>query len=600
MIGEQRQRLGMARRPVPVFILVWLGVVAMMVLLSPHIFKHRFPDVDDALRLVQVRDLMTGQGWFDLHQYRMTPPDGTLMHWSRLVDLPLAGMIRLLALFMPLATAEYATAVTVPLLLLLGTMLTVGKLAHEKLGLKVATLACAIFALAPMVPAQFQPLRIDHHGWQVMTIAIAMWGIARRDAARGAIVAGLAMAAGLIISLETIFMSAGFALVLAGRWLADHEQRHNLVRYLQSLAGGLLVLFALTRGLPDLAAHRDAISPPHLAFFVIMAAGATALAMVRQPSRALMLGGLAGCGVAGLAVIGWWAPQILAPPFAGLDPLVREFWYENVGEGRPLWQQAWVHASAEAFQCLCALGIAIHCAVRGDQGLRRWWGEYAVLLAVAVVSGLLTYRSIAFAGLMATIPFGWFAAQMIARWQSAQALRPKLLAAAALYLVLMPYPLMSVLYSVLATPEEDALLDDTDMTCAIHRTAGLLNRLPTGTLFAPLDIGPNLLLDTHHSIIASGHHRSEAAMHDVIEAFTSDPETARRHILAHKADYVVACVDMHEVLLYEKEGDPQSLAARLVSGNPPDWLEPIALGGPDGLRAWRVLPRQPARTLSQR
>ena len=29
---------------------------------------------DDAMRLVQVRDLIGGQGWFDLFQHRLDPP----------------------------------------------------------------------------------------------------------------------------------------------------------------------------------------------------------------------------------------------------------------------------------------------------------------------------------------------------------------------------------------------------------------------------------------------------------------------------------------------------------------------------------------------
>src|SRR5437763_434317 len=47
-----------------------------------------FGDTDDAMRLVEIRDFLAGQGWFDLHQYRLDPPAGLPMHWSRLVDLP--------------------------------------------------------------------------------------------------------------------------------------------------------------------------------------------------------------------------------------------------------------------------------------------------------------------------------------------------------------------------------------------------------------------------------------------------------------------------------------------------------------------------------
>ena len=56
------------------------------------------PDGDDVMRLVQVRDLLQGQSWFDLTQSRLGPEGGTLMHWSRLVDLPIAAIA---ALFTP-------------------------------------------------------------------------------------------------------------------------------------------------------------------------------------------------------------------------------------------------------------------------------------------------------------------------------------------------------------------------------------------------------------------------------------------------------------------------------------------------------------------
>ena len=58
------------------------------------------------MRLVQVRDLLAGQGWFDLTQYRLNPPDGVAMHWSRLIDLPIAVLIRAGELVAAAALAE--------------------------------------------------------------------------------------------------------------------------------------------------------------------------------------------------------------------------------------------------------------------------------------------------------------------------------------------------------------------------------------------------------------------------------------------------------------------------------------------------------------
>src|ERR1700712_6151339 len=60
---------------------------------------------DAAMRLAQIRDLINGQGWFDLFQHRLDPP-GASMHWSRIVDMPLAGLILLLRPVIGMHAAE--------------------------------------------------------------------------------------------------------------------------------------------------------------------------------------------------------------------------------------------------------------------------------------------------------------------------------------------------------------------------------------------------------------------------------------------------------------------------------------------------------------
>ena len=56
-------------------------------------------DTDDNMRLMQVRAWMAGQDWYDLRQYRMNPAVGFDIHWSRIVDLPIAGLILFFRLF---------------------------------------------------------------------------------------------------------------------------------------------------------------------------------------------------------------------------------------------------------------------------------------------------------------------------------------------------------------------------------------------------------------------------------------------------------------------------------------------------------------------
>jgi hypothetical protein len=71
--------------------LAWLVIVAQ--LLADHWAETALTltDMDDAMRLVQMRGFIDGHGWFDLHEARLGPPDGYDTHWSRLIDAGLAG-----------------------------------------------------------------------------------------------------------------------------------------------------------------------------------------------------------------------------------------------------------------------------------------------------------------------------------------------------------------------------------------------------------------------------------------------------------------------------------------------------------------------------
>ena len=89
--------------------LVFLTATVMLALPAINGGVFDALSTDDAMRLVEVNDLIGGQGWFDMFQHRMDPPGGTSMHWSRLIDAPLAGLILLLK---PLLGMHDAQALT--------------------------------------------------------------------------------------------------------------------------------------------------------------------------------------------------------------------------------------------------------------------------------------------------------------------------------------------------------------------------------------------------------------------------------------------------------------------------------------------------------
>ncbi len=85
-----RLALLLSRLPAAIAFYGILSILVLLLLNLPNATDYVGADNDDVMRLIEVRDLLGGQGWFDLMQYRLGLGDGTLMHWSRLIDLPLA------------------------------------------------------------------------------------------------------------------------------------------------------------------------------------------------------------------------------------------------------------------------------------------------------------------------------------------------------------------------------------------------------------------------------------------------------------------------------------------------------------------------------
>src|SRR5580698_5544272 len=83
----------------PPFNGLWLAAVLYFFwtyLVFPHspVLRGEFPDTDDYMYLNQILDWMKGQGWYDNVQHRLDPPDGVPIQFSRLVMLPMAGIIK--------------------------------------------------------------------------------------------------------------------------------------------------------------------------------------------------------------------------------------------------------------------------------------------------------------------------------------------------------------------------------------------------------------------------------------------------------------------------------------------------------------------------
>lgn len=570
-------------------ILVWLTVAALsLVAARANVAGLRFADPDDTLRLVQVRNLLAGQSWFDVHMWKIDPPAGVLMHWSRLVDIPLALVILTLTPMVGAGAAETAAVIAVPLLTLLCGMLLTARLALRLADERAALVSCLLWPLAFATMTQFAPLRIDHHGWQIVTLLAAANALFARDRRIGGWLCGAALATGMAISLELLPYAALFAGVLALRWLRDPEARGGLVAMLDSLAATGAALFLLTRG-TDLTGYCDIASPGYLAGFAVAAIGVRLVALRNPPPRAVVL----LLGLVGVAVVVSFlvvAPQCTRGPFAALDPLVQQVWYRNVLEGLPVWRQPAVAAVQIAAPPFIALAASLFLWRSPETADRRdAWFEFALLLAGFALVALLVSRAGAAACALSTIAVAAALRPLLARIEGLASMPAKLAALVLVLAALAPgmvaFAVDRSIPSAHAEPAKGGMSD----VCGLPGSLAALRSLPRSTLFTPLDLGPWALLRTDHAVVATSHHRASAAMHDVIAAFLGTGDEAHALVRKHGAAYVVACDDLVEAGVY-RDMQEQGLMARLLAGKPPVWLQPVPLPPEAGtLRVWQVV-----------
>jgi hypothetical protein len=570
----------------------WLVVCILLTIVSwPSIMQRKFPDPDDVVRLLQVRDWIAGQSWFDVTQYRLNPPAGVPMHWSRLVDLPIAAVILLTRPFLGQFGSETAAIVAVPLFTLGIVMLLVHAIGLKLTSAKPALVAAIVTPFSLGALKQMRPMRIDHHGWQIVMALAAILAALDDRPRRSGIIAGIAMALWLNISIEGLPYAAAVGALFAYRWVmasADAEvQADRLRTYLATLAVSSLLLFGLTH-YPStwLSQPRDVVTPAHLAAFGVSAIIALVAARPSIERRGARFAVLGCVGLGALAAVFAVDPHWLKGPFGSLPPLVKDMWYNQIDEGLPLWQVGWDESAMALAQPLVGIIGALVALRSGLTGAERdRWISYSFLLASATLATFYVLRFGTTASIIA-LPATAYLCQRAYHSARKISLMPARVGATAGALCIMT-PAFAVPLSVApANNRLERAIKAADL-CSRRTEIEKLRALPTGDIAAPVEITPAILLSTPDRAVASGHHRNASGINDVLELFLYPPKEGARIVARRNVDYVVFCMNAPESIRFANRG-PGGLAAMLQTGKAPDWLEPVDVKGLQGLRVWRV------------
>lgn len=539
-------------------------------------------DPDNYMRLVQVRDLLAGQSWWDVTQVRLGFGEHGNMHWSRLADIPLLLLIGLFSLFVDAARAEVWAVVVEPPLFLVPMLVCLAITARNLGGNTAASFARLLAITAPLLVAQFVPGRIDHHHLQLTLLAAVLAALTGRSSLRNGVLAGVGMALSLAIGLETAPLLAVAVGAAALCWAFAPSIAH---RSLLGLVSGLLIAAPLFHALsvpPSewLRATYDQMGRGHFAALAL--GGAALLAILRHPGGTQMhrliqlcLAGLA----AALAVL--LAPEVLTPPYAALGPELQALWMDNISETASIGEIA----RSQPGELFSYYSFVVAALLAGLLHLRRAGhpARLSLILAVLAAGVLLTamqVRAVAGASLLA-VPVA--AMVLASAWEvRAEAWGKARFAAALLllngvtglglqqlYLAALP---RNASESPIAVEEIPPI---TDCQRAIRRAG--LDRFAPGLVLAGMDSGPPILLRSHHSVLSAGYHRNIAGVRTAFAALLAEPARARMMLERAGVDYVFYCPSLDFGGLAGAGAD--SFGNRLAEGRPPEWLRPLA-GGP--------------------
>jgi hypothetical protein len=572
-------------------LLFWLGACAWLLYMRwAQINAFALGDTDDNMRIMQVRGLLAGQDWYDLRQYRLNPPWGADIHWSRLVDLPIAGIRLALAPLVGGIAAEKTAVAVAPLLPLGVAMAAVAATARRLIAPRAFALAIAILLCGHSARSMWSPLRIDHHGWQLALLAVAVAGLIDPKRARGGALLGIASALSLVIGLEMLLYLAllgGIAVLL---WVRDPAESRRLATYGASVAGGTALGFLVFASYANRAPVCDALSPVWLS--VVAAGGAIAVGLVLLTPRAwparLGLAAVAGAALAAGYVLLW--PHCLGR-LEGASPELVRLWLGNVREARPLYRHG--YAVAVSVAALPVAGLVGYAAMlwreRRDEATQVLWAAAAAPALLAASLLLWQSRAGPAAQLLAVPGATALAWIVTSRIFASRFLLVRVLGTVAAFLLVSGILEQQALTLIPQKPKPGMkAVNEANRLCPTLWALKPVAQVPRGQVLTFVDLGPRLITVTHHDAVAGPYHRNGRDIIDVMRAFRGSAENARATIERRRIDYVLICPGLSESTIYASQAKG-GFYTQLAAGKAPAWLAPVPLPAKSPYRMWRVV-----------
>jgi hypothetical protein len=568
-------------------VILWAAICAYLLWQGWGAVAAGFGDSDDAVRLVLVRELAAGRGWYDQKVLRIEPPQGFWLHWSRLLDgalaLPLWGLSRLIGQ----ARAEFWLRLLWPLTLLppifLSTRHIISRLNPDPTRRSAAIAAAAMILLFCLpLYAQFHPGRIDHHNVQILLWLVAVAGAVGQGRG-GAAIAGASIGLGLAIGIEAIVLEAAVAAYMAVMMLVRPDQSGRARAF--ALALGASVCAAFLVQTPPQRWDVSACDALGLNMTLGVAIGSMLMVAASFRPRPLERAGwmLAAAGLAGATFFAMH-PSCVRGPYADVDPRIYLVWLRNVQETKSIPQL--LHGD---FATGLTLLVAVIYAPAAWLALGLWpsirarpayylTGAMVVIAAVSTFAMLRMSSYLMWAAVPTSATLAALVAQKLSRTTPAPLVRTLLFG-----LLLAPnLPASAIIAAsrlnsgrgaaATSGPEGAGVMPDQCFSAEAYQD---LARLHPGVVASETDLGAFVLAYTPSAVLSAPYHRADRGIL-AANALLSAPAQTSAWALAKAAEVKYILVCPAHAARDDAQFAPTSLRKTLDAGATPTWLTRIS------------------------
>ncbi len=570
-------------RPRAVYWLVYSVTVFIVILNGPD-FSVPVWDTgnDDAMRLVQVRDLLAGQSWFDVTQYRLGFEAGTPMHWSRLVDLPIAAILWVMSLFLTQDWAEMVTMTLWPLALIAPTLWAMHRASVLFGGERAGPFGYLFATIAIFTTKKFDIGSLDHHNVQMMLVAFILMAMMHsKSFARDGMIIGVAAALSVAIGFEMLPFIATICLMIGVNWAwVGAEAKSKTVLFSGAFAGVMIAVFFLTR--PDFSKtifRCDAFGPEMLIIAVTGALGLLILAAtISAKARLVRAGGLVVLGTAVMLVALIFAPECLGNPYDMLYSDVAHEWLARISESKSMWSFISTGRLGN-FGLVIIPAIAIVYTIYRIINPAYRMRAIVILFVLLGANAMMFYqiRGLSFLFLLCTIPLATMMGQIYERYKENNS--P---ATGALFLLMLFASIQNTWIIGLALFDRSKPQESSSISVGQYKDCfkphgfDVLAGLPAGVVMSSTDLGVRVMLSTPHRTLASNFHRNQDGIQAGIDLMKADMADAKDLLTLWGVDYVVLC-DNDFATKKMVEVYPDGLWINLYNDSPPEYLTPVSV-----------------------